>query len=152
VCGEPYDAHDPLVSVASDSVNPPQVAPNQNPTSAVVARNPPGLAYTNTPQVNVMSSWNHANARATAHSTARNPPDALPTAAANRERMVAAVRHRDSNSRVRPPVSDNSSLVLELNCAVWPFVVSIHPGYDAILTSPRSIRKCFTRKRPFSLT
>ncbi|KAF8341701.1 hypothetical protein F5887DRAFT_919055 [Amanita rubescens] len=50
-----------------------------NATAAVVARNPPGLAYA----TSVMIPWDNPNERATATTITQNGPNTLPTAAAN---------------------------------------------------------------------
>ena len=173
VCGEQYDAHMPLVSGPSESdanitSRPLELAPsapsainhasNFNATAAVVARNPPGLAYATTRPSGLFSAFNHPdpariqdpNARSIAAAIPQNSSDTLPTPAANRDRMVAAARHRNSNSSVPLSVSAASSLTSEFNFAFWPFVV--RADYYAKLNDTYVVSKVHTnlfhRKKP----
>ncbi|KAF8346155.1 hypothetical protein F5887DRAFT_916839 [Amanita rubescens] len=112
VCGALYDAHELLSApfVPADSASA-SAAPSAS--TAIIARTPPAHAYTSAGS-GVIQPW--------------IPP---PAVIANQQRQDAARRHRKP-SRVQPPVpsvsnppalSDSSSQYLQLNCAIWPFVV-----------------------------
>ena len=141
-----------LPASVPSAVNP---ASNFNATAAIVARNPPGLAYATTPPSGLISTFDPLEATRVPDSHAaaaipRNGPHTLPTSAANRERTAAAVRHRGPISRVQleSPTSA-ASPILEINCAVWPFVVSTdyYTLLNATLTSSLSTtRNCSTKE------
>lgn len=113
------------------------------------------LAYASTHPAGLFSTFNRPdvpsipNARATAAAIPRNPPGTLPTAAANRERMVAAVRHRNSNSSVSLSVSA-ASPIFEFNFAFWPFVVSTdyHATFNDTYVVSKVHRNMFHRRLP----